>query len=96
VPATVTVGSGGTTDTLKLLPTDTTLDLILYIDNTFTEAFWMGGRVAMTVVTPTSGGMDDVTVMADAPDVAVASATAWAVEPIWVSPEQVKLTPRRG
>ena len=32
------VGSGGITDTLSLLPTDTTIDLTLYVDNTFTEA----------------------------------------------------------
>ena len=54
------------------------------------------GRVAMTVLTPTSGGTDDVTVMADQPGVVVASATAWAVNPIWVTPEVVKYTPRRG
>ena len=42
--STVQVGSGGVTDTLSLLPSDKTIDLTLYVDNTFTEAFWMGGR----------------------------------------------------
>ena len=91
----VQVGSGGTTDTLSLLPADTTIELILYIDNTFTEAYWMGGRVAMTVVTPASGGKEDVTVSASQPGVTVA-ATAWEVGSIWVTPEEVKRTPRRN
>ena len=93
--ATVRVGGGGTTDTLRLLPGDTTIDLALYVDNTFTEAFWMGGRVAMTVVTKTSGGSDDVTIRASQPGTTVVSAVAWEVGSIWVTPEQVKQAPRR-
>merc|ERR1712217_535351 len=34
----VTVGSGKVTDTLKLSPNDKTIDIRLYVDNTFTEA----------------------------------------------------------
>lgn len=90
----VQVGSGGTTDTLSLLPEDKTIDLTLYVDNTFTEAFWMGGRVAMTIVTGSSGGVDDVTVRASQSGVSV-SATAWPVSAIWVTPDEVKQTPRR-
>ena len=92
---TVSVGSGGATDVLQLLPADKTIELTLYVDNTFTEAFWQGGRVAMTTVTPSSGGHDDATVGASQPGVS-ASATAWSVDSIWVSPEEVKYTPRRG
>ena len=90
----VLVGSGGTTDMLSLLPDDKTIDLTLYVDNTFAEAFWMNGRVAMTIDTPTSGGADDVTIGADKPGVTV-SATAWEVGSIWVTPDEVKQTPRR-
>jgi len=90
----VKVGSGGTTDMLSLLPEDDTLALTLYVDNTFAEAFWMNGRVAMTIDTPTSGGADDVTIGADKPGVTV-SATAWEVGSIWVTPDEVKQTPRR-
>jgi len=90
----VQVGSGGTTDTLSLLPSDKTIDLKLYVDNTFTEAFWMGGRVAMTIVTKSSGGKDDVSIGASASGV-IFSATAWEVGSIWVTPEVVKQTPRR-
>ena len=54
----------------------------------------MGGRAAMTVVTPTSGGADDVTLCANDTGV-TASATAWEVRSIWVTPEEVENTPRR-
>eukprot|EP00966_Prymnesium_polylepis_P125408 2899792-Prymnesium_polylepis.1 len=54
----------------------------------------MGGRVAMTIVTATSGGNDDVTVSASQPGI-TATATAWEVGSIWVTPEVVKQTPRR-
>jgi len=90
----VQVGSGGTVDTLTILPEDKTIDLTLYVDNTFTEAFYMGGRVAMTIVTKSSGGTDDVSVGANQAGVTV-SATAWPVAAIWVTPDQVKQTPRR-
>ena len=93
-PVWATVGSGGTTDMLSLLAGDKTIDLALFVDNTFTEAFWMNGRVAMTVDTKTSGGQDDVTISASQAGV-TASATVWQVGSIWVDPEVVKQTPRR-
>ena len=34
--------------TAPLLASDTTLDLHVYVDNTFVEVFALGGRVAMT------------------------------------------------
>jgi len=90
----VQVGGGGATDTLSLLPEDKTIDMALYVDNTMTEAFWMGGRVAMTTVTKSSQGSDDVTVVASQPGITV-SATAWQVGSIWVTPDDVKQMPRR-
>merc|ERR1712241_1187088 len=91
----VTVGSGSTTDTLKLSPNDKTIDMRLYVDNTFTEAYWMNGRVAMTIDTPATE-QADVILSADKADVTLESATVWHVNSIWVSPEQVKQTPRMG
>merc|ERR1712232_92016 len=62
---TVTVGEvNGATDKLKLLASDKTIDMRLFVDNTFTEVYWMGGRVAMTTTTPASDTAD-VTVSAD-------------------------------
>merc|ERR1712046_445715 len=43
---------GEGTSTLKLLATDETLDMRLFVDQTLTEVYWMGGRVAMTANTP--------------------------------------------
>merc|ERR1712093_933245 len=46
------VGGGGVFDTMKLLDSDKTIDMRLYVDNTFAEVYFQGGRVAMTVDTP--------------------------------------------
>jgi len=89
----VTVGSGSTTGTLKLSPNDETIDLRLYVDNTFTEAYWMNGRVAMTINTPATTEAH-VTVEADKAGVVLKDATVWRVKPIWVTPEEVKRTHR--
>merc|ERR1711920_830895 len=89
----VTVGSGKVTDTLKLSPNDKTIDMRLYVDNTFTEAYFMNGRVAMTIDTPATEEAD-VTVGADTDGITVQSATVWKVNPIWVTLDQVKQTPR--
>ena len=45
------------TATLTLLPSDTALDLRVFCDRTIVEAYWQGGRVAMT----TGGAADDGT-----------------------------------
>jgi len=90
----VKVGAvGGKTDTLKLLASDETIEMRLFVDNTFTEVFWMGGRVAMTTTTPASQ-QADVTVSSDKTGTTLASAKAWQVGSIWVSPEEVLNTPR--
>lgn len=88
----VVVGGGGVSDTLKLLESDTTIDMHLYVDNTFAEVYYQGGRVAMTVNTPAS---DDagVTVSSSVAGV-TAKASAWSVGSIWVTPEDVLRTPR--
>jgi sucrose-6-phosphate hydrolase SacC (GH32 family) len=89
----VKVHGGSFSDTLKLSPNDKTIDMDLYVDNTFTEAYFMNGRVAMTVPT---GATNDaaVGVSSSADGVTMNSATAWHVSPIWVTPEDVKKTPR--
>merc|ERR1712037_367270 len=90
----VTVGTvGGKMDTLKLLASDETVDMRLFVDNTFTEVYWMNGRVAMTVTTPATE-QADVTVSSDKAGTTLASAKAWKVGSIWVTPEEVLSTPR--
>jgi len=94
--STVTVGGPSKTDKLKLLASDKSIDIRLYVDNTFTEAYWMGGRVAMTAKTPQSQkDVAGVTVSADQEGVKLLAAQAWEVGSIWVTPDEVKNTPRR-
>jgi len=50
-PWAVQVGAQGSSDSLLLLPDDKQLTLRLFLDGTVAEAYWMGGRVAMTVDT---------------------------------------------
>merc|ERR1711871_976214 len=91
---TVTVGvEGGVSDKLKLSPSDTTIDMRLFVDNTFTEAYWMGGRVAMTTTTKATKAAG-MSVSADKAGITLAHATAWKVGSIWVTPEDVLATPR--
>jgi len=92
----VNVGvEGGVSDNLKLSTSDKTIDMRLFVDNTFTEVYWMGGRVAMTTTTPVTKAAD-MTVSADKDGVTLASAMAWKVGSIWVTPEDVVATPRTG
>ena len=101
VPHSVTVGtrpmgpqglSATVTDTLRLSPRDRSISLRLYVDNTLCEAYWQGGRVAMTMTTPASREAA-AAVLATQPATLV-SARAWRVGSIWVSPEEVLSTPR--
>lgn len=86
------VGGGGVFDTLKLLDSDTTIDIRIYVDNLFAEVYFQGGRVAMTVDTPAS---DDAGISLSASKAGIsANATAWSVESIWVTPEEVLRTRR--
>ena len=110
-PYTVTVGamqnrSGtvfNTTDTLQLLPAnvaggDTSVELRVFVDNTVVEAYWQGGRVAMTIPLPTPaapitmGGEAgaDAYVASFGGAVDVTSASAWPVKSIWVDPGRVE------
>jgi len=85
--------SGKKNDTLLLLPTDRLLEIRIFVDGRVVEAYFQGGRVAMTAgVAPTSEvGM---ALFTDAP-LFVESTTVWRVSEIWVSPEEVLATPRR-
>lgn len=88
----VPVTCGGFKDTLRLLPTETTVELRVYTDWTFTEAFFQNGRVAMTI----AAGADDsadVSLTSDA-DVTVASATLYPLKSIWTTPDAVRKAPR--
>ena len=82
----------GKTDTLWMSPSDKTITLRVYVDNTFSEAYWMGGRVAMTINT---GGTPEASMAVTASAAAtLVSAKAFAVKPIWITEAEVRAAPR--
>merc|ERR1712190_186052 len=84
---------GGPNGTLQLLAADKTIDVRIFVDHTIAEDYWMGGRVAMTAKVRATNAAD-VTVVAEGRSATLVSATAWKVESIWVTPEDVLKTPR--
>lgn len=82
----------GVFDTLRLSPADKMLGLRVYVDNTLAEAFFQGGRVAMTreLLTPEKEAAASV---AASVDVQVSTLQAWTVGSIWVTPEEILNTP---
>jgi len=90
----LTVGvEGGANATLKMSASDTTIDMRLFVDNTFTEVYWMGGRVAMTTTTRATQAAG-MSVSADKSGITLSSAKAWKVGSIWVTPDDVAATAR--
>jgi hypothetical protein len=77
---------------MKLSPNDKTITIKVYVDNTFSEGYFQNGRVAMTIVTPatTEASMG----VFSSTDTTVESVKAWAVDPIWVTQQDVTNTPR--
>eukprot|EP00294_Goniomonas_avonlea_P016037 CAMPEP_0114543504 /NCGR_PEP_ID=MMETSP0114-20121206/2390_1 /TAXON_ID=31324 /ORGANISM="Goniomonas sp, Strain m" /LENGTH=606 /DNA_ID=CAMNT_0001727845 /DNA_START=18 /DNA_END=1838 /DNA_ORIENTATION=+ len=76
------------TDTLSLLPTETELDVRVFVDNTFLEVFWMSGRVAMTVPLKHINQQAGMTVFTTE-DVVASSVSAWTMSSIWVPAEEI-------
>lgn len=86
---------GGKSDTLRMLASDTSIEVRVFVDTTFIEAYWMDGRVAMTsklAGTPKEAGMSVFNAAGAA--VTVQSVQVWRVNSIYVSPEDVLRTPR--
>jgi hypothetical protein len=70
----VPVTCGGTTDTLRLLPSEKSVELRVFSDHSFIEAFFQRGRVAMTV--PSTLGQPDSGYLSDAADMGVVTTVA--------------------
>ena len=76
-------------DTLRLLHNDTSLELRLFLDHEVVEAYWQGGRVAMTV----SARLTQSTAITLATDTVgaqlhVSNVTAWEMGSAWVTAEE--------
>ena len=78
--------------TLALLPSDTTLELRVFVDNTFLEAYFMDGRVAITATLHGSSPEAGVALFAANSTVTANAASVWHVNSIWVSPADVLAT----
>jgi hypothetical protein len=89
---TVGVSCGPTADTLALLKHETSLSIRLFIDVTFAEVYFQGGRVAMTI-TPTLPDSAPLALVSTAA-VTVQSVETFPMRGIWASPEDVRKAPR--
>eukprot|EP00037_Helgoeca_nana_P013172 m.121009 g.121009 ORF g.121009 m.121009 type:complete len:666 (-) comp21872_c0_seq1:287-2284(-) len=100
VPTTQCGGGGGGggkfSDVVTMLPTDTHINIRLFLDTAVAEAYFMGGRVAMTI--PVAASTTDWNVMIGAATAGalINQATSWGMSGIYVTPEEVLATPRRG
>lgn len=87
----VGVQCGGVKDTLRLLPDEKTLEVRIFSDATFIEAFFQAGRVAMTVSTVLN---EDSRIALTSTAPVNAAVVAYPMKGIWVSPEEVRKQPR--
>lgn len=73
-------------DQLPLLPDDTHLSLRIFLDGTVAEAYWQGGRVAMTIP---SSAVDSVSISTDAGAAQLINATSWSMGSVYTTVEDV-------
>ena len=82
------------TDKLRLLPTDTNLSFSIFVDHTFAECFFAGGRTVLTRSVGRAGarpaaGMAVVGNASAGVPLTVEAADVWKVDSIWINPEEV-------
>jgi sucrose-6-phosphate hydrolase SacC (GH32 family) len=77
---------------LNLLPSDKQIDIRVYYDQTFAEVFFMNGRVAITKTLAGSAAADHAVFSSAA--ITANNVSAWSVNSIWTTPEDVIATPR--
>lgn len=88
----VQVSCGGVVDTLMLTPSETTIELRVYADWTFVEAYFQKGRVAMTAVVALEA--DSTVLLTSSADTTVAAVDVYPIKPIWVTADAVRNAPR--
>merc|ERR1712194_567044 len=88
----VPVTCGSTKDTLRLLPTEKEVEIRVFNDWTFLEAYFQKGRIAMTVVAAFN---DDTAVSLSSTAAVTASAvTAYPMNSPWVTEDEVRKSAR--
>ena len=97
----VSASCGNTTQPLRLLPNEQSVELRVFCDWTLVEVYFQGGRVAMTTAlllnesTTLSLLRSDADGLGGASGAAdVSNATLWPMKPIMTTPEAVRATPR--
>jgi len=88
----VLVQCGSLQDTLTLLTNETTVEIRIFSDMTFLEAYFAQGRVAMTVVS-TLDDESDIEMISTAP-VTAQDVDVYPIKSIWVTPDAVRGQPR--
>ena len=94
---------GASRSRLHLSAADTALTIRVYVDHQLSEAFFQGGRVAMTQA---NGAANDETAAGAGHESAAAAvystaggtlerAEGWSVDSIWVTPDEVLRTQRK-
>lgn len=92
----VPVSCGEFNDTLRVLSSETSLEIRVFSDVTFFEVFFQRGRTAMTVSRGV-GEEDDYVLTSKSIKgdvIVVEKATAWQIGSPWVSPEDVRRAKR--
>lgn len=77
---------------LWLLPSDKTISLHVFVDQTVSEIYWQGGRQVMSAVTPAS--KEAFMAVTSSVPMMLNSAQAWTVLSPWVSEEDQLKIPR--
>ncbi|CAE8614642.1 unnamed protein product [Polarella glacialis] len=92
VPVTCASNTQNFTQSLRLLASEKTLEIRIFIDWTFMEAFFQKGRATLTF----HGALDDLTGISVASSAAatVQSMSVYPMKSIWTSPEEVRKMPR--
>ena len=88
----VPVACGGTADKLRLLPGEKEVEIRVFADHTFLEAYFQQGRIAMTVTAAIPDGSD--VGFTSSADLTMKAATVYPMKSIWVTPEAVRAQPR--
>jgi hypothetical protein len=85
----------GMQDVVSMLGSDTHISIRLFLDTAVAEAYFMGGRVAMTIPVAASTSDWGVSIGSSAAGTTLSNATSWGMSSIYVTKEEVLAMPRR-
>ena len=88
----VAVSCGPKTDVLRLVATETTVEIRVFMDHALIEGYFQQGRVAMTL--PFAAPLDATVALEATADVTALSAAVYPIRDIWVTPADVRAAPR--